>query len=403
MRRHFLFCTAALMSPTVSPAQQAPQPTASDQRSDDIIVTARSLAETARDLAECIARHCPPDEDIAATLAHAENQFVAGGYADARWTLNRSLDRNRRARGTHPVAVSGLYRAFARVSAHLGEGDAYYLATLDMRDTLARAFPASDGRVLAARIEVADSRVRLGQIDTARSMYADVAADAAEAGNKRVAAFALIRLAVANYPAVAAERSPARVRRSVADLQAISADAAAVGADMALLADVLLARIERDRGDFSRTNALAQRFAASGARRPLLLSGDPVDLSGLGIPNDDANGSSLRRQQMAAVARRWIDVGFWVNRDGTVSDVEVLRHEGDASWSSAVARAITSRRYAALAPGGDVNTPGFYLIERYTLTADWTDNCTGSHQRCRDTQLRIERLDLTPDSRPPAN
>jgi hypothetical protein len=56
-----------------------------------IVVTGTSLAQTERNLRECLARRCPPDEDIAATLAHAENQFVAGDYAAARRTTKASL------------------------------------------------------------------------------------------------------------------------------------------------------------------------------------------------------------------------------------------------------------------------------------------------------------------------
>lgn len=400
MLRLLLLSGAALLLPTMTVAQQAPQPasTATDQRADDIVVTARSLNDTARDLAACLARGCPPDQDMAATLAHAENQFVAGGYTDARRTLNDSLGRNRRAGGEFPVELSGVLRAYARVSAHLGEGRAYQLATLDIRQTLSRAFPETDGRVLAARVEVADSRARLGYVEEARRMYDDIAGDANRAGNKRVAAFSLLRLAMANYPNDVAQRRPERVRRSVSDLEAISTDATHVGADLALMADVLLARIDRDRGDMRRTDALAQRFAASGARRPLLLTGEPVRL-----PDEDRllaepGGNVLRQMQTSRVERRWVDVGFWVNRNGSVSDYEVLRHEGDTGWASAVERSVKSRRYAAMRPGDDANAPGFYLIERYTLTADWRTDCTGSHLRCRDQQMRVERLDLTPDT-----
>jgi hypothetical protein len=59
---------------------------AADPPAQTIVVTGASLAETGRRLAGCLARHCPPDEDIAATLAHAENLFVAGDYRQAHAT-----------------------------------------------------------------------------------------------------------------------------------------------------------------------------------------------------------------------------------------------------------------------------------------------------------------------------
>ena len=87
----------------------------------EIVVTARSIKDTEADLKACLARKCPPDQDIKATLAHAENQFVAGDYRNARSTLVNSLGRNRRHKGKYPVEVSDLLRANGNVATHLGE------------------------------------------------------------------------------------------------------------------------------------------------------------------------------------------------------------------------------------------------------------------------------------------
>ena len=66
-------------------AGAAPPPQAeSDQTGGPIVVTGIPLRQTERALRACIARKCPPKEDIDATLAHAENLFVAGKYQDAR-------------------------------------------------------------------------------------------------------------------------------------------------------------------------------------------------------------------------------------------------------------------------------------------------------------------------------
>ncbi|MBY0520751.1 MAG: hypothetical protein K2P79_10030, partial [Sphingomonas sp.] len=51
---------------------------------NDVVVTGQRLSETERALKACIARKCPVEEDIAATLRHAENLFVAGRYQQAR-------------------------------------------------------------------------------------------------------------------------------------------------------------------------------------------------------------------------------------------------------------------------------------------------------------------------------
>jgi hypothetical protein len=63
----------------------------------------------------------------------------------------------------------------------------------------------------------------------------------------------------------------------------------------------------------------------------------------------------------------------------------------------AVERSIRSRRYTPLAQAPNTGTPGFYMIERYTLTARIRNDCTGSRIPCRDPQARVERMDLTPE------
>ncbi len=369
--------------------------------SQDIVVTARSLAETARALAECLARGCPPGEDIVATLAHAENQFVAGDYRNARATMLASIRRNSDEGRTVPVELSGLYRANARVAAHLGESRAYQISVLNMRDTLRENLPEGDGRIFAAEIEVADSRRALGYTDEARDAYIRIARTAAERGHPRVAAFAQIRQATIDLPTAntpAGERNTRAVREAVASLETITNMGATAGADIALLAEVLLARYERDNGSLTRTETLMQRFlAGNGATRPLLISGEPVRLRDRTGGRDRSTDSALSRLQMSDVTDRWLDVGFWINADGGVSDVEVLRGEGDRGWAPAVQRSIMSRRYTPLRTVPNAGSPGFYMIERYTLTAQIRTDCTGSRIACRNPDPRVERIDLTPE------
>jgi hypothetical protein len=391
-----------LLAATMAVAAPATAQQGTAARSDgDIVVTARSLEDTRRALADCLARNCPPAEDIAATLAHAENQFVAGDYRDARATMLASIRRNRDEGAAVPVELSGLYRANARVAAHLGEARAYQLSVLNMRDTLRENLPQGDGRVLAAEIEVADSRRALGYADEARDAYIRIARNATESGHPRVAAFAQIRLATMDLPTTstaADQRNTRQVREAVTRLEGITGMAATAGADIALLAEVLLARYERDNGSMARTTALMQRFlAGNGATRPLLISGQPVELRDRSDSRDGENGTALNRLQMSDVTDRWVDVGFWVEADGSVRDVEVLRSSGDRGWVPAVERSIRSRRYTPLAQAPNTGTPGFYMIERYTLTARIRNDCTGSRIPCRDPQARVERMDLTPE------
>ena len=144
-----------------------------------IVVTAKSLKQTEADLAACLARNCPPDEDVRATLAHAENQFVAGGYKGARTTLLKSVSRNRKFGDKYPVPVSDLYRGNARVAAHLGEGSDFQFSTIASRDVLKKGVGPSDPRTLVGDIEVGDMRAKLGFPTEAERIYKSVGERAA--------------------------------------------------------------------------------------------------------------------------------------------------------------------------------------------------------------------------------
>src|SRR4051812_26712954 len=82
-----------------------------DRNSDskDILVIGRQIADLQAALQACLAKQCPPDEDIAASLALAESQLLDGKYPDARKTLLGALKRNRRQADAYPVPVSDLY------------------------------------------------------------------------------------------------------------------------------------------------------------------------------------------------------------------------------------------------------------------------------------------------------
>lgn len=388
----------ALLSSTAVLAQDA------EPANRDIVVTGQSLQDTADALAACLARNCPPDEDIRLTLAHAENQFVAGNYRDARATTLASIRRNNDEGREFPVEVSDLYRANGRIAAHLGEARAYQLSVLNMRDTLLEGLPDNDARVLAAQIEVGDSRARLGYPEEARDIYVRTAVQAERADQKRVAAFARIRQAMVDLPKQRRDWRNDRAPAALAHLERISGQSDIVGADLALLSEVMLARIERDQGDMSRTQRLVARFSAGGgSARPLLLTSEPIRLQDSGTSDENSasggGGNSLSRLTVG-VDDRWIDVGYWVNADGRVSDYEVLRQSGGlGGWTEAVERSVNSRVYAPLAPVNGIASPGFYIVERYTLTADFADSvdCTGSRLRCRSPNLRVERTDLTPE------
>src|SRR5205809_5599081 len=93
-------------------ARQPPQP-------NEIVVTGRKLDLKAA-LERCLARHCPTNEDVDATLGYAEELFINGEYDEAHAAIRDSLHRNHDKARAYPEPVADLYRSDAKVSRHLG-------------------------------------------------------------------------------------------------------------------------------------------------------------------------------------------------------------------------------------------------------------------------------------------
>lgn len=369
----------------------------------DIVVTGRSLKDTEAALNACLARNCPPDEDMAATLAHAENLFVAGDYDTARRTLRASLGRNRRHAKAYPVQVSDVLRANSRVAEHVGEAKDYQLSTLGMRDTLRAAYGDDDFRVLVAQIEVGDSRSKLGHPDEAERIYRDVEKRALAARQFRVASFARLRLAL--LARVRFDDEPSAYNRKQMDgyLDQLISNPLPEGGEFVMAAKVLRARQDRSSGSVQSTDALVAEIAAQGGvNRPVLLYAEPVERIDptAGMQAGEGNNRPAWTQWSSNRQGQWIDVGFWVGVDGHVSDVEVLRSSGSVDWAKPVLSSVSRRIYAPLRKDGDTG-PGFYMVERYTLTARVAQDVTGTHLRTRESRPRIEMIDLTSTVPPP--
>jgi len=384
-----LSLSAALLT-TAAIAEDAPA-------NREIVVIGQSLKDTERAWQDCIARGCPPDQEIRAALAHAENQFITGDYRDAKTTINKTVGRNRKHGGQYPIEVSDLFRASSRISEHLGEADQFRLAVLDMRDTLREGLTEGDPRAMVAQIEVGDSRAKLGYPREAIRIYRDVAEKAFKAGQARVGTYADLRRYLLEYAVADESNYKADMDKALDGLQKMADGPPAGAEDFGLVAAVTLARLDRKAGNTDSTAAIVKRFAdRGGANRPILLSAEPIklpDTAGL----DQKSGNVLAISQ-GNIEDRWIDVGFWVNANGLVSDAEVLRSSGNSRWSKLVIDSIASRIYAPLKSKGDAAAPGFYMIERYTFTARYMDEVTGTRIRQRSPIPRIERIDITPEN-----
>lgn len=366
---------------------------------DDIVVTGRPLKQTAAELEECIKQHCSPDKDVAATLAHAENQFISGDYAGSRTTLKKSLGRNRQFGRTYPVPVSDLLRANGRIAEHVGEAKDFQLSMLDVRDTLKSAFGADDFRTLLAQIGVADSRAKLGFPDEAERGYRAVEQRAIGLNQNRIATLARLRQALVLRVRYEDNPTPETRRKLDAVLDSVSLHPLSGAEDFAIAAEVIRARVDRKVGVAASTEALIRVFAQTGgADRPMLLYAEP--LSRIDLTKDaggDIQSTSAWQRYSTNGQGSWADIGFWIGVDGHVTDIEVLRSNGSKDWLNPVTGNIAKRVYAPLKQGEGARA-GFYMVERYTLTARFSDDVTGSHLRMRESVPRVEMIDLTPEN-----
>ena len=70
-----------------------------------IVLMGQRTSDLKAALAACLARGCPTDQDVDATLALAEKQFIDGHYEDARKVIAASIERTHRATKAYPVPV----------------------------------------------------------------------------------------------------------------------------------------------------------------------------------------------------------------------------------------------------------------------------------------------------------
>jgi tetratricopeptide (TPR) repeat protein len=364
-------------------AGAAAPPEAPAQPEQTIVVTGTPIRDTERALRECLARKCPPNEDINATLAHAENLFVAGRYQDARATTLASIGRNRRYGKTYPIDVSDLYRANSRIAAHLGEAGDYEISTSAMQRTLDEALQKSDPRLINAKIEWGDMYASLGRIDRARQVYQEAERKARSAGRPDLAGVARVRTAWLHQ----IEGDTWLTRQALTE---IAADRSPNARLARLSALVLLARLDRKQGNALSSSALIDEMRGSHSRSPVLIFAPRIESTNRLAEGDNAEGmtgSTLNLMATDNMEDRWIDVGFWVTSDGRVSDAEILRSKGPLDWTKSLLRSISGRIYSPI-------EDSVYRVERYSYTSRWM-NVTGTRIRQRSPNPRIEYVDLT--------
>lgn len=401
MIRAILAAASLATSSGAAVAQDRPAapPAAHDAQPSDVVVTGVRLKDSAAALRDCLARRCPPKEDIAATLAHAENEFVAGDYHAARQALTASVGRNRRYGKQYPIEVSDLLRANSRIAASLGEGGDFLFSAIEVVRILKAGLPPDDYRVLGARIEQADAYAKSRQVETALNIYDDVIARAHKLNLPWVEGFARLRQAGMLWAL-----TDAGVTQYTADmnraLDSLIAEKDPRLAPYALGARLLKARFAAKHGDATAIDRMMAdyRRLAGASNRPVLLYSPAIAQNPAHAMRLEGGGENLSQMPVDNFDNQWVDISFWIAPDGHVTDAGVLRQSDKLSgyWVKPIVTSIAGRRYAPLAM--DRNDPGLLRVERYTFTARWTTDVTGTHLRQREPVPQIEMVDLTADA-----
>ena len=325
-------------------------------------------------LAACLARDCPPAEEIEASLQASVEQFADGRYQDARRTLLNAIRRNRDHAAALPGPVSSHYATLATVAEHEGDVKLWLSSSRNNVLVLRRHAGADNGATLGQELAFGDSMVGLGKPKEAARGYRDTQRKAANSGQALLAAGAAFRRAW-----LALHRGRDREAERIAD-EAV----AIAGPESPLIADlreILRMRIAIKRGDEGAVDALAARLRQSAKEAPRLMVASALE---------DINPGRLGVGRSSGI--RFADVGYWIRPDGRTAEPEVLRNSGLGQWASALLRQVSSRRYVPLAvePGH----PGLFRIDRFTVRGTLGVS-TGSRIVQRMGDLSVHIIDLT--------
>lgn len=353
---------AVLLAATLS--QAAPTPVVTPPPPNEVapvVVTGTRSRRARRDLEACLARKCPPGEDMRASLRSVNESFLAGDYEIARKTVAAAIGRNRRFADQHPVLLAGLHKAEVTVTRHMGRGANAARSVKAVAPLLARRYGADSPQVLWARLEEADVRATAKQPIKARETYLALQADARAYGDTALERAVEVRLAW--EPALRGR--PGQARHA---LQALIDRAEPADREQKLAARILLLKLLRG-VDHERAAAELAAGVESNAVTPVLLWSPPVTLRpsktqpSLKSPFGNFSAPSL----VIANQSEWVDVGFWINVAGKVEGAEILRGEpAEASWHGPALAGVEGRLYAPTLEKGRKDTR-LYRVERLAL------------------------------------
>jgi hypothetical protein len=356
----------------------------------DIVVSGRRLSEA---YAACAEQGCSPLRDAQASIAFAEQQFRDGAYLKARRTLMAAISRNKRHAATDPKPVSALYEAYATVSLHDGDLDAFKSAVGQQVRTLRDNLPANDPAVVAAAFATGDMWVSMRNGRAAEISYRTIERQALADGNAALALQATLhRVGLAN-----ARGDTAGAARLMAE-----AEARPIAAHPKLRAvlQVVRLRLAAGRKDDTQIDQLVRAIGHDGSTRPTLVWAPPYESTGIAAAQEAAAKFDLRNPVPARSSDvdpiQWVDIGFWIRPDGKTNEPEILRGSRSTGWAGYLLKQVSERRYTGVSTSS--TDRGVYRIERFTLRGAYQVP-TGSLIGRRGGAARLEVLDLTqPDT-----
>ncbi|MEO1045188.1 MAG: hypothetical protein AAFX04_07100 [Pseudomonadota bacterium] len=372
--------------------------------SDVIVVFGYTIEEARQELEECLARNCPPDEDIAATINLANAEFLGGEYRDARRTLSYGKNRNEKHVSDWPQEMANLYSAQATVDLHLGYGLEYERATRKASNALRDYQPDELRKELQARLSLADARViNAGYWRSAESIYNTVQKRAEAAGYDDIAAFAVLRKAALDLARAEPRNHRTILRRVQRDMTEFQTDPD-LTPQLRQSANALFLRASLALGEKDEASQKI-RPALSSEGKPLLIRREPINLQqsaqqeAAELNNGiNANNAAVTFLSTASFEDTWADIRYLVNPDGTVSDIIVLRSEGGDpfNWQERVKESIATQVYAPLPAFKNGTQRAGIVIERFTFTSRYPalPSTTGSLIRRRTGMPIVERLEL---------
>lgn len=342
---------------------------------NDVIVVGHRAE---KELAACLARNCPPAQEVEASLQASVEQFADGRYGDARQTLQRAIGRNKRYAAELPGPVSSLYATLATVAEHEGDTQLWRTASRNNLLTLREQLGANNVATMREELQFADDMVSQGTWRFGDDTYARIQRRAAASGHNDIAAAAAFRRA---WLALALTRTH--------DAERFADEAVTLAgpgdATMAQLREIVRTRIVIRKGDDGAVDALAARIRQAADGRPTLLYAPPVD--DINPPPSLVNSGFQRDRGI-----RFADIGYWIRPDGTVTDAELLRTNGLGQWSPVILEHVRARRYVPLRL--TEGQPGLYRIDRFTVRGT-RDTPTGTRLAQRMGRLSVHVIDLT--------